>query len=199
MIQDFAHWIAHHGYGIIFGIFAGGVIGAPVPNDLLLGYLGYFIYKGKLLPFPTFAAASFGCIFGMTINYLLGRLLGLYVLKKYENRVRLSPEITKIRSWFEHSGKWGLLFSNFLPGVRHLAPIAAGASKMNFTEFSLFSFSGTFAWAALYVSLGYFLEEEWEMQTAAIHNILGGVSAVVVVFSLIYLLWRRKNASSRLR
>lgn len=194
MIQAIAHWIALHGYGIIFGVFAGGVIGVPVPNDLLLGYLGYFIYSGKLLPLPTVTAAYFGCIFGMTVNYLLGRAMGFYFVHKYAGRLRLNSEqLSKIRTWFGHAGKWGLLFSNFIPGIRHLAPIVAGASKMSFTEFAFFSFSGTLIWTVLYISLGYFLGEEWKHQTAVIHNILGGVSIAVVAVFVLYQLWRGKK------
>lgn len=197
MVHTVAHWIAVHGYGVIFGFFAAGIIGLPVPNDLLLAYLGHFIYNGKLLPFPTVAAAFLGCICGMTVNYLIGRTLGLYLVKKYGRYVRLTPEaIMKVHDWFKHAGRWGLLISNFLPGVRHLAPIAAGTSKMVFLEFAIFAYVGALVWVVLYLSLGYFLAEEWVRQTAKIHFILGIASAAVIVFFVIYLLWKGRKQKS---
>ena len=194
MLHTIAHWLLLHGYGVIFGIFAVGIIGVPVPNDLLLAYLGHFIYKGKLLPVPTVLAVLFGSICGMTFNYLLGKTAGLYLAKKYGSYIRLTPEkIMNLRDWFEHRGRWALLFSNFLPGVRHLTPIAAGTSKMTFVEFAAFSFTGTAAWVALYISLGYFLQEEWSRQTARIHHLLVAGSVTALILVGFYLLWKRRQ------
>jgi membrane protein DedA with SNARE-associated domain len=198
MVHMVAHWIDAHGYGVIFGFFAAGIIGVPVPNDLLLAYLGHFIYKGKLLTLPTVVAALFGSICGMTVNYLLGRTLGLYLLKKYGRHVRLTPEaIMKVHNWFKHAGRWGLLVSNFIPGVRHLAPIAAGTSKMMFLEFAVFAYVGALVWVTLYLSLGYFLAEEWARQTTKIHFILGIVSVAAIVSFALYLLWTGRKQKSQ--
>jgi hypothetical protein len=52
MIATLLHWIAAHGYGVIFTLFALGIVGLPMPDEWLLAYLGFLIYKGNLLRAP---------------------------------------------------------------------------------------------------------------------------------------------------
>lgn len=199
MLEIIIHWITEHGYGVIFTLFALGILGIPLPNDWLLAYLGYLIFKGKLLPAPTVAAASIGSICGMTLNYVLGRTFGLYLVKKFGTIVHLTPEkITRLHNWFEHSGKWGLLVGYFLPGVRHLTAFAAGTSKMIFAEFALFAYIGGFFWSVAFISLGYFLEERWSRATEKIHHVLEIGSLAVLIALTVYLLvqMRKKKQGS---
>lgn len=192
MIAIITHWIALHDYGVIFGLFALGIIGLPVPDEWLLAYLGHLIYKGRLLPAPTVAAAFLGSICGMTLNYALGRTFGLYLVNKFGGFVRLTPKkITNLRDWFEHSGRWGLLAGYFLPGVRHVMAIAAGTSKMTFLDFAFFAYTGGFVWVCTFISLGFFLQEEWSRETEKIHRVLEVGSVAILVFLMCYLLWKR--------
>jgi membrane protein DedA with SNARE-associated domain len=191
------HWIAVHGYGVIFALFALGILGIPFPDEWLLAYLGYLIYKGRLLPAPTVAAAFFGSISGMTLNYALGRTFGLYLVGKFGRFVRLTPEkMSKVHDWYEHAGRWALLLGYFLPGVRHMTAVVAGTSKMTFWEFALFAYIGGFLWSNTFIALGYFLEEQWAKETERIHHILeiGSVLALVVL-ALYLLLQKRKQKS----
>jgi membrane protein DedA with SNARE-associated domain len=192
MMGTIIHWVTEHGYGVIFALFALGIIGIPLPNDWLLAYLGFLIYKGTLLPVPTVAAACFGSICGMTLNYALGRTIGLYLVRKFGNLVGLTPErIDSMHDWFERKGRWGLLFGYFLPGVRHLTAFAAGTSKMTFYEFAIFAYSGAVVWSGTFISLGYLLEEHWSRETKKIHHILEICSVAVLVLLAGYLLLQK--------
>ena len=198
MIETIIYWITEHGYGVIFALFAIGIVGIPLPNEWLLAYLGFLIYKGNLLPVPTVAAAFFGSICGMTLNYVLGRTAGLYLVTKFGSHVNLTPErLGRMHDWFEQKGRWGLLFGYFLPGVRHLTAFAAGTSKMTFYEFAIFSFSGAFFWSSAFISLGYFLEEHWSRETKKIHHILEMGSVAVLVLLAGYLLFLKMKRTGR--
>lgn len=194
MITTTIHWIAAHGYGVIFALFALGIVGLPVPDEWLLAYLGHLIYKGRLLTVPTVAAAFFGSITGMTLNYALGRTFGLYLVKRFGGLARLTPEkMNRAHDWYEHSGRWALVIGYFLPGVRHVSAIAAGTSKMTFREFALFAYSGGFLWSGAFISLGYLLEGQWARETERIHHILLGCTATAVVLGAGYVLMKKKR------
>jgi membrane protein DedA with SNARE-associated domain len=198
MIETIIYWITEHGYGVIFALFAIGIVGIPLPNEWLLAYLGFLIYKGNLLPVPTVAAAYFGSICGMTLNYILGRTAGLYLVTKFGRLVNLSPErLGRVHDWFEQKGRWGLLFGYFLPGVRHLTAFAAGTSKMTFYEFAVFSYSGAVVWSSTFISLGYYLEEHWSRETKKIHHILEMSSIAVLLLMAGYLLLQKKKWKDR--
>lgn len=192
------HWIAAHGYGVIFAVFALGIIGLPVPDEWLLAYLGHLIYKGRLLAAPAVAAAFLGSIGGMTLNYGLGRTFGRYLIGKFGTYVRLTPEkMDKVHDWYEHSGRWALLIGYFLPGIRHVSAVVAGSSKMTYGEFAFFAYVGGFIWSSAFISLGYILEGQWERETERIHSILLGCSAVVLVLAVGYIIVIKMRAGQR--
>lgn len=53
-------WIAHHRYPALFLLLMLGIMGLPVPDDILLLFAGSLIHKGALAPLPTVLAASLG-------------------------------------------------------------------------------------------------------------------------------------------
>lgn len=194
MIESVFQWVGGHGYFVIFGLFALGIIGLPVPNELLLAYLGFLIYKGSLHLVPTVGAALLGSVSGMIVNYAIGRTAGFYLVRKFGTRIHVSEEkIQKMHDWFERKGKWALLFGYFLPGIRHLTAFAAGTSKINLAEFSFFTATGAFIWSSLFIALGFFLEDQWSRETTRIHRILAIGSALVVVLAAAYLALQKRR------
>lgn len=196
MTETLLHWIAAHGYGVIFTLFALGIVGLPLPDEWLLAYLGFLIFKGKLLWVPTVATAFSGSMCGMTINYFLGRTFGIYLVDEFGKWLRLNEQkISRVHEWYEHTGRWGLLFGYFLPGVRHLSAFVAGTSKMRFSSFALFAFSGAFLWSFSFIRLGYFMEEAWSRESARISHILefGSVVAIGILALYLFLQKRRRT------
>ncbi len=198
MEQTIIHWITLHGYGVIFIVLALGIFGLPFPNELILASLGYLIFKGRLDPLPTVISAFFGSLCGMMLSYALGRTFGLYVVYKFGRFVHVTAEqISRMHDWFEHSGKWAVLFGYFLPGVRHLTAFVAGTSKMTFWEFAAFSSAGGFLWLSSFIIAGYFLEERWSRETARIHHVLEiGSFAALAVVGIYFLQQRIRKKSS---
>lgn len=198
MIATLLHWIAQHGYGMIFLVLALGIFGLPLPNDLILAYLGYLIFKGKLYPIPAFAAAFLGSLCGMMFNYALGRTFGLYLVRRFGRFLHITDDqISRLHRWFEHSGRLGLVIGYFLPGVRHVTAFIAGTSRMIFWEFVVFSSIGGALWSVTFIVLGYVLEEGWSKETARIHHVLeiGTLAAIAIVG--IYFLQQRIKKKKR--
>ncbi len=192
MIAMVFHWIAQHGYGMIFILLALGIFGLPLPNDLILAYIGYLIFKGTLHPVPAFTAAFLGSLCGMLFNYALGRSFGGYIIHRFGRVLHVYPQhIDRMHTWFEHSGRLGLVIGFFLPGVRHVTAFIAGTSRMVLWVFVAFSAIGGLLWSAAFIILGYLLEEGWSRETARIHHVLeiGTLTAVAVLG--IYLLRQR--------
>lgn len=184
MIAMVSHWIAEHGYGMIFILLALGIFGLPLPNDLILAYIGYLIFKGTLHPVPAFAAAFLGSLCGMMLSYALGRSFGSYIIHRFGSLLHVNPEqVGRVRAWFEHSGRLGLVVGFFLPGVRHVTAFIAGTSRMIFREFVVFSSIGGLLWTAAFIIFGYVLEERWSRETARIHHFLeiGSLAAIAVL------------------
>src|SRR5713226_5898792 len=111
-------WITNYGYFGIFSLLLLGIVGLPIPDETLLTFAGYLVYKGHLHPVRTLAAAVLGSMCGISLSYVLGRTLGLYVVKRYGPIVHVTPEkVDEVHRWFARVGRWALMFGYFLPGV----------------------------------------------------------------------------------
>ena len=75
-------WITQYGYGAIFVLLMLGIVGLPVPDETLLTFAGYLVFKEKLAFLPTLLAAFLGSSCGMSVSYACGRGLWTYLIKK---------------------------------------------------------------------------------------------------------------------
>ncbi|MEW6659376.1 MAG: DedA family protein [Thermodesulfobacteriota bacterium] len=160
-MESIPQFLSHYGYLGIFLLLMVGIVGLPIPDEIILMFAGYLIFKGSFQPVPTAATALLGTFCGITVSYSLGRSAGFYFLQKYGHYLHISlARLARTQAWFHRVGKWAIFFGYFIMGVRHLAALTAGASRMRFRVFALFAYSGGFLWTLSYVYLGYFLGEE---------------------------------------
>jgi membrane protein DedA with SNARE-associated domain len=194
MEQHVLAWITQYGYVAIFFLLIGGIVGLPVPDETLLTFSGYLIYKGHFVPALAFGAALAGSGCGITLSYWLGRTFGIKLIHRYGKYLHLTEEnIRKAHSWFERVGHWGLTFGYFVPGVRHLTAYAAGMSDVAPRQFALFAYLGAVLWVSAFLSLGYFLGERWEAVERNIHHYLVYLTLAAVILIGAYLAWRRRR------
>ena len=192
MEQQVLAWITQYGYIAIFTLLIFGIVGLPVPDETLLTFSGYLIYRGNFSLPLAFASAAIGSATGMTISYTLGRVFGMKVLHRYGKYMHITPErLARAHAWFERIGHWALTFGYFIPGVRHLTAYAAGMSELEPHQFALYAFPGTILWVTSFLSLGYFLGDRWEAVEQNIHHYLVVGSIAIAVLLLAYWLWRK--------
>lgn len=190
-------WITEYGYLAIFVLLIFGIVGLPVPDETLLTFTGYLIYRGELSMPLAFAAAAAGSASGMTISYALGRSFGLALLHRFGKHVHLTPErLARAHAWFERIGHWALTVGYFIPGVRHLTAYAAGMTEVAPHQFALFAYSGTVLWVTAFLSLGYFLGERWKVVELHVERYLVGLSIALAVLLGGYWIWRKWGRSN---
>ena len=191
-------WLAAHGSLALFGLLVLGIAGLPVPGETLLIVAGVLIGQSRLHAMPTYAAAVLGSSLGITISYLLGRAAGVVVIQRHGHRLHIPMgSVDQVRSAFRRVGKWGLMFGYFVPGVRHLTALVAGAACLEFGLFAMFAYVGAGIWSIAFITLGLYLGDRWEFVTHQIetHGWIAGVAAVVVL--AVVLLIRRRGQASR--
>jgi membrane protein DedA with SNARE-associated domain len=188
------HWIAEYGYAGIFSLLVLGIVGLPVPDETLLAFAGYMIFQGRLRPVPTFLSALAGSMCGITLSYFVGRLTGYVLIEKYGPKLHIRMErVQMVHDWFRRIGRFTLTFGYFVPGVRHLTAYVAGASELEYPVFALFAYVGAVLWAGTFLSLGYFLGEQWTRLPGAMHRYAFIGAALAAAAALAYLLWRRRR------
>ena len=187
------HWICLYGYEGIFFLLMFGIIGVPIPDEVLLTFSGYLVFKGQLALAPTIASAFLGSICGVSVSYGIGRTGGSFLVRKYGSRLHVTQEeIDRVHEWLEHTGKWGLFIGYFIPGVRHLTALVAGTSRLRYPVFAAYAYAGGLFWSSTFISTGFFLGKEWMGISASIHRWILIAVTVGGCMLLVYYLLRRK-------
>jgi membrane protein DedA with SNARE-associated domain len=187
-------WITSYGYAGLFTLLMLGIVGLPIPDETLLVFCGYLIWKGNFHPLPTFLAGFGGSICGISISYLLGRTCGHIVILRYGRLIGLTQErLDRVHRWFDHLGSWLLTIGYFIPGVRHFTALVAGTAGMSWRAFALFAYCGAAFWVGTFLTLGYFMGEKWQQSSAAFHKYtLLGLAAAIVIGVAVWLARRRR-------
>ncbi len=187
-------WIASYGYGAIFLLLMAGVVGLPIPDETLMVFCGYLISQGKLHPVGAFLSALAGSWCGISLSYVIGRTLGIGFVHRFGRYLHITEErLQRVHQWFDRIGHWALVFGYFIAGVRHFTAIVAGTSKLDFPSFMRYAWLGGLLWVSTFLTLGYFLGENWKQIAESIETYGLFVSLALLAAALGYYLLRKRT------
>jgi membrane-associated protein len=193
IFQILSDFFAHYGYWVVFfGVMLEN-IGVPIPGETVLLFAGFLAYQGKLHILPAILIAIAGATLGAALGFLLGRYGGTAVIQRL---LRSFPRIAKRydaaqRTFLKH-GQWAVFGARFITGLRVFAGILAGALRMPFAKFMLFSFAGAACWAVVIGYVGFLFGSSWDVLVSTVGRadrlalvILAVCAAVLVLVRLI--------------
>ena len=157
---DIEHIIRTVGYiGVFLAIFAetGLFIGIVLPGDSLLFTAGFLAsqdyFQIALLCTLVFAAS----VLGDNTGYYIGHRLGKRLFTRPESRIFKPEYPIKGQEFLNKHGGRAILLGKFMPIVRTMIPMVAGASQMEYRKFLRFNLLGGLVWAVGVTLAGYFL------------------------------------------
>jgi membrane-associated protein len=149
-------------YVTLFAIFfaeTGLVVMAFLPGDSLL------FVAGAVSALPAAQARGLnvhllagliivGAILGNTLNYYIGRWLGM---KVYDGTISWINQdaLRKTHDFYERHGGKTVTIARFVPIVRTFAPLVAGSAGMDVYRFQFFNVLGAVIWVTSLVYGGY--------------------------------------------
>jgi membrane protein DedA with SNARE-associated domain len=198
MEQQLDYLLTHYSYFGIVIVLIGGIVGLPLPDEIVLTYVGYNVYQGKILYALALLSAVIGALTGITISYFLGVKLGAPFLKKFGPKINITEEkIERTQALFNKFGPFLLFIGYFIPGVRHITAYLAGISRLEFRTFALYAYAGGLLWIFTFITLGRELGENWRKVEQYIHQY--GVYIflfILVLFFFAFLYVRRRQRIS---
>lgn len=182
-----------------FGIFAMMFLEStffPFPSEVAMIPAGYLAFTGKMNIWLAILAGTSGSLAGAIFNYFLARSLGRKFLIKYGKYVFVSEKsIIKLENFFQNHGHISTFTGRLVPGIRQLISLPAGLSRMNVTEFSIYTTLGAGIWVTILAALGYFAGANEELWKGYLKEIIITVLILLVIGIIIYIKnHKRKNA-----
>ncbi|WPB78674.1 DedA family protein [Archangium violaceum] len=200
MVEFLDNLISHIG---LLGLLVLGLAAAveyvvpPFPGDTITLLGGVYAVRGEH-PWPlVFLVVVAGSVVGALINYQVGRwLVGRFERKPGDVFFGIShARLEAVQSQMRHKGPWLLLANRFIPGVRGLIFVAAGAAHMPRSNALILGALSAMAHTGLVLALGAAVGGNlerlealmWRYQWAVI-----GLVAVGMVAALVRALAKRK-------
>ncbi len=148
-------FLSDYGYLAIYGLLNLGIVGLPVPDELLMTTVGYLTTIGTMkFPYALFFSFA-GAMSGMMISYWIGKKAGRPFLNRYGKWVGLKPHrIAKAEQWMNKYGPLSIMFGYFIPGFRHVTCYLCGITKMPLRKYSLFASLGALFWCLIFILIG---------------------------------------------
>jgi membrane protein DedA with SNARE-associated domain len=168
------------GYAALAGLILGESAGLPLPGETALITAGGLAAAGHLsLPLVILVAAGAAFV-GDTLGYWAGRRGGrALLLRDGLAAAHRRRAVALADRFFARFGVAAVFLGRWVPGVRIVAGITAGAALMPWRRFAPANAAGGLAWAASIATLAMLAGPAGSLALAAAGLALGGITLAV--------------------
>jgi membrane-associated protein len=173
--------------GVLVIVFAetGLLVGFFLPGDSLLFTAGLISAGGlagvTLAPLWVLVVLiPLAAIAGNLVGYWIGHRAGPTVFNRPNSRLFKAEYVDQANTFFTRHGARTVLLARFVPIVRTFATVMAGASRMDFRVFAIYSVIGGVLWGAGVTALGH-----WLGQVDVIREHIEAFALAIVVVSVV--------------
>jgi len=149
--------------GLLAIVFAecGLLVGFFLPGDTLLFAAGVLVRNdSEYLPSNLALVCllvSVAAIAGNLVGYSIGRSAGPAVFRRPDSRLFKPEYVERTGEFFVRYGPFAIVLARFVPVVRTFITVMAGAGRMDWRRYAVYSTVGGALWGTGVVLLGYWL------------------------------------------
>jgi membrane protein DedA with SNARE-associated domain len=189
-MHNVAHLVHVYGLLVVGGFIGLESVGFPLPGETAL-IVGSVIAgrTHELNIVAVILAATGASLIGRMIGYVIGAQFGYWLLLRYGSYLRVTEARIKLgRYLFLKHGAAIIIVAQFIPVLRAVAGILAGANRMPWRRFLLASAIGAGLWATAFGIGGYTfgkqfakLAESWWLFSGPSGWVVFGIAALIIV------------------
>lgn len=152
------------GYVALFaGVFLENA-GIPVPGETVLLAAGFLSKTHVLRLGIVIPCAIIAAILGDNLGYFIGRRGGRAFAERYGKYIALTPSrLDAVDAYFRKHGPRTIFFARFVSGIRVVAAIFAGMSRIPWPTFLLYNATGAVVWGTVIAMVGYIFGQSWHL------------------------------------
>ena len=188
VLSGLGPWLHQYGVAAVFLILTFESLGLPLPGESLLVVAAILAGRGDISVSGLLFAAWAGAVIGDNIGYLIGRMLGRSLLRRYGGKIGLTAErLGKVEAIFARYGSLTVGFARFLNVLRQLNGVVAGTLEMDWRRFLLFNALGGALWVLAWTTIGFYLGAHGADIEAVVHRLrfLGTISGLIVLMVIL--------------
>jgi membrane-associated protein len=151
------------------------IIGLFLPGDSLLFAAGVVLaqHDGEGHAWSLSVVATVAAIVGNMLGYYIGARTGHAFVTRRGGRVLNHENLARAREFLDRRGFWAIVLARWIPWIRTLAPMIAGAAAMDSRRYMFATTIGAVLWVPTLVLLGFYgaglLEQyPWVVTTAVV-------------------------------
>ncbi len=164
----------------------------PIPSEPTMLFAGFNVDKGTYSLFAVVTVAVAANVLGSCIAYAIGYYGRIEALERHHWLHVKQSHLDWADRWFEKYGSWAVFFSRMLPIIRTFISLPAGAARMPFGRFLLFTVLGCIPWILGLTLIGKSVGSNWEDWKGYLHYVDYAVLALIIIGAVyLFVRWRR--------
>ena len=148
--------VGYIGMFVIATLESGVIIGLFLPGDSMLFISGLMASYGHFNIFILITLYAIAAVLGNTLGYWFGEKVGVALFTS-DARFFKKKHLDRTHEFYEKYGQRAIVLARFVPVIRTLAPIVAGAARMNYGSFMLYNVIGAILWGIGMPTVGFIL------------------------------------------
>lgn len=170
------------------------VLGFVLPGELTVVLGGVLAGHGRVPLSWILAASVTGPLVGDVSGFLLGRRYGMAIV-----RHRLRSSWPRARRRLSQKGGVQIFFGRFVPFLRTVLPVTAGALAMPARRFLPWDLAAALVWGVGSALIGYFAGREWERVLSRTGHVSLALLALVLITVTLWIARRKPLRRARSR
>lgn len=135
------------------------IIGLFLPGDSMLITAGIVMASnaaGEAHVWALSIGTMIAAIAGNQVGYVIGHRTGHHLVARKNGRYINTRNLQRVTELLQRHGFLAVLISRWIPWVRTLCPMVAGAARMDHRKYTVASTIGAVIWAPVLLLIGYY-------------------------------------------